>query len=68
MNLVERLFADLARYVIRQGSFASAREQVHDINTYFERRNTRPKVENPGHGDLARIKHARVVLDAQVVL
>ena len=43
LNLVERFFADLTNDVVRDGSFTSVRQLVHDIETYLAERNLNPK-------------------------
>ena len=68
MNLVERFFADLTAGVVREGSFASLREWVTDIEQYPARRNANPRTYgslSEGQAILAKIRRARQKL-AQV--
>jgi len=62
MNLVERFFADLTREVVRDGSFASVRALVKDIESYLVQRNENPKPYRwhaKGEEILAKIDRAR---------
>jgi len=43
LNLVERFFGELTQDVIREGSFASVRQLIKDIEGYLEQRNLNPK-------------------------
>jgi transposase len=62
LNLVERFFADLSQQVIRDGSFASVRELVADIESYLIQRNLEPKPyrwKAKGEEILRKIERAR---------
>lgn len=62
MNLVERFFADLTADVVREGSFASVRELVADIEQYLARRNANPRTYKwraEGQAILTKIQRAR---------
>jgi transposase len=62
MNLVERFFADLTREVVRDGSFASVRALIKDIESYLAQRNENPKPYRwhaKGEEILAKIDRAR---------
>ncbi len=62
MDRVERFFADLTADVVREGSFASLRELVTDIEQYLARRNATPRTYKwraEGQATLAEIQRAR---------
>jgi len=62
MNLVERFFRDLTVDVVRDGSFASVRDLVADIESYLEQRNLSPKPYRwraDGESILRKIERAR---------
>jgi transposase len=68
MNLVERFFGELTQEVIRDGSFASVKELVRDIETYLAERNLNPKPyrwKAKGEDILRKIQRARDALAAQ---
>jgi transposase len=65
MNLVERFFADLTREVVRDGSFASVRALIKDIESYLVHCNEHPKPyrwKAKGEEILAKIKRARAAV------
>lgn len=68
INLVERFFSELTQEVIREGSFASVRELVEDIENYLVERNLNPKPykwKAKGEEILRKIQRAKKVLEAQ---
>ena len=68
LNLVERFFGELTQEVIRDGSFASVRELVRDIECYLAQRNLNPKPykwKAKGEDILRKIQHAKQVLATQ---
>jgi transposase len=68
LNLVERFFAEVGEDVLQEGSFASVRELVRDIQTYLAERNLQPKPyrwKAKGEEILRKIQRARQVLEAQ---
>lgn len=68
LNLVERFFGELTQEVIREGSFASVRELVEDIESYLVERNLNPKPykwKAKGEEILRKIHRAKKVLEAQ---
>ena len=68
LNLVERFFGELTQEVIRDGSFASVRELVKDIECYLAQRNLNPKPykwKAKGEDILRKIQHAKQVLETQ---
>jgi len=65
LNLVERFFAELSQEVIREGSFASVRDLVRDIESYMIQRNLQPKPyrwKAKGEEILRKIERARKAL------
>ncbi len=68
LNLVERFFGELTQDVIRDGSFASVRQLVDDIERYLAERNLNPKPYRwraKGEDILRKIQRARQALEAQ---
>lgn len=68
LNLVERFFGELTQDVIRDGSFASVRELVKDIEAYLAERNANPKPykwKAKGEEILRKIQRAKQALEAQ---
>jgi transposase len=68
MNLVERFFGELSQDVIREGSFASVRELVADIETYIAERNLHPKPyrwKAKGEDILRKIQRAKEALERE---
>ena len=68
MNLVERFFGELTEDVIREGSFASVRALVVDIESYLTERNLDPKPykwKAQGEEILRKIQRARQALDSE---
>jgi len=66
LNLVERFFSELTQDVIREGSFASVRELVNDIESYLAERNMNPKPytwKAKGEEILRKIHRARQALE-----
>ncbi|MDA0333915.1 MAG: IS630 family transposase [bacterium] len=67
MNLVERFFGELTQDVVRDGSFASVRALVSDIETYLTQRNLDPKPyrwKANGEEILRKIQRAKEALAA----
>jgi transposase len=65
LNLVERFFADLTQDVVREGSFESVPELVHDIELYLAQRNEHPKPyrwKAEGQAILEKIQRAKKAL------
>ncbi len=68
LNLVERFFGELTEDVIREGSFASVKELVADIESYIAERNLMPKPykwKAKGEEILRKIQRARDALARQ---
>jgi transposase len=68
MNLVERFFGELTQDVIREGSFASVRDLVADIEAYIADRNLHPKPykwKAKGEDILRKIQRAKESLKLQ---
>lgn len=68
LNLVERFFSELTQEVIAEGSFASVRELINDIENYLAKRNLAPKPyrwKAKGEEILRKIHRARQALAAQ---
>jgi len=68
LNLVERFFAELTEDVIAEGSFASVKELITDIESYLVQRNQNPKRytwKAKGEEILRKIHRARQALEAQ---
>ena len=68
LNLVERFFGELTQDVVRDGSFSSVRELVHDIESYLAERNLNPKPyrwKAKGEDILRKIQRARLALEVQ---
>lgn len=68
LNLVERFFGELTEDVIREGSFASVRALVADIESYLTERNLHPKPykwKAQGEEILRKIQRARQALAAE---
>lgn len=68
LNLVERFFAELTEDVIAQGSFASVRDLINDIERYLAERNLNPKRytwKAKGEDILRKIHRAREALAVQ---
>ncbi|MEW6754691.1 MAG: IS630 family transposase [Candidatus Latescibacterota bacterium] len=68
LNLVERFFAGVGEDVLQEGSFASVRELVRDVETYLAERDLEPKPyrwKAKGEEILRRIQRARQALEAQ---
>ncbi len=71
LNLVERFFGELTEDVLREGSFASVRELVDNIESYLIERNLNPKPyqwKGKGADILRKIQRARQALDTQTGL
>ena len=65
--MVERFFGELTQDVIRDGSFASLKALVHDIEAYLAERNLAPKPyrwKADGEKILQKIQRAREALAA----
>jgi transposase len=65
LNLVERFFANLTQDVVREGSFASVPELIHDIELYLAQRNEHPKPycwKAQGQAILENIQRAKTAL------
>ncbi len=68
LNLVERFFSELTEDVIAEGSFASVRELVNDIESYLAERSLNPKPykwKAKGEEILRKIHRAREALERQ---
>lgn len=68
LNLVERFFGELTQDVIREGSFASVRELVQDIESYLAERNLNPKPYKwnaKGEEILRKVQRAKEALEEQ---
>ncbi len=68
LNLVERFFGELTQEVIRDGSFASVKELVRDIESYLAERNLNPKPyrwKAKGEDILKKIQRAKETLAKQ---
>lgn len=68
LNLVERFFGELNEAVIREGSFASVRELVSQIETYLSERNLNPKPyrwKAQGQEILHKIQRAKATLERE---
>jgi transposase len=68
LNLVERFFGELTQDVIRDGSFASVRELVREIESYLAERNLNPKPyrwKAKGEDILRKIQSAKEALKKQ---
>jgi len=68
LNLVERFFGELTQDVIREGSFASVRQLIKDIESYLTQRNLNPKPykwKAKGEEILRKIQSAKDTLREQ---
>ena len=68
LNLVERFFGELTQDVIREGSFASVRQLIRDIESYLTQRNQNPKPykwKAKGEDILRKIQRAKDTLREQ---
>ena len=70
LNLVERFFRDLTEDSIREGSFASVKELIQNIEAYLAERDLNPKRyvwKADGHAILEKIQRAKAALNSQVI-
>jgi len=68
LNLVERFIGEITQDVIREGSFASVKALVNDIEAYLADRNLNPKPytwKAKGEEILRKIQRAKQALEAQ---